>query len=79
MRAVTLQGPSCGLIPSLEDQERLTFVIPEQGSKEKEHFITMVSLHIGWLGVFEEVRPMLELVEVDCATGTWECGQAVTL
>lgn len=37
----------------------------------------MVSFHMGWLGVLEEVGPVLELVEVDRGTGTWRQGQAV--
>jgi hypothetical protein len=38
----------------------------------------MVSLHVGWLDVFNEVGPMLELVEVDRAMGTWLYGQVGT-
>lgn len=45
-------------------------VTPKEVSKDKGNLITMISLHMGWPGVFEEVERMLEFIEVDGGMGT---------
>lgn len=51
-------------------QGRLTFDTPEEGSKDKENLITMVSLYMPWFEVLEKVGPVLELIKVDRGTET---------
>lgn len=45
-------------------------VAPGGGSEDKEHLITMVCPHMGWLAVLEEAGLMLDFVEIDWDMGT---------